>query len=175
METFSLSRSRSSSKRLGWLRSSTRAPGSALQWIFAQLCQLFTPAAVMEASNQLRTPKLLMSQSEALRAIQSARRASVTCSTDDHPGFRGVKTEKGLLMLRGSWFIAILNGAYGLCTSLAQPSLLGICFAAAWQAIALITTATKRSLRVFVQSGFTRIHFRFSTAKSTRQSMPCRS
>jgi len=43
----------------------------------------------------------------------------------------------------------------------------GICFAAAWQAIALITTATKRSLRVFVQSGFTRIHFRLSTAKST--------
>ena len=74
-------------------------------------------------------------------------------------GLRGVKVQEGLLILRASLFIAILNYAYALCTCLAQPSLLGICLAAAWQVKPLITWATKRSLRVLVESGVTRIHF----------------
>jgi hypothetical protein len=90
-------------------------------------------------------------------------------------GLRGVKVQKGLLMLRASWFIAILNYAYALCTCLAQPSLLGICLATAWQVKPLITSAAKRSLRVLVESGFTRFHFFVSGTKSTGQSMRCRS
>jgi len=90
-------------------------------------------------------------------------------------GLRGVKMLKGVLMLRDSWFIAILNCTYALCTCLAQPSLLGICLAAAWQAKPLVTSAIKRSLRVLVESGLTRIHFRVSATKSTGQRMPCRS
>jgi hypothetical protein len=45
-----------------------------LQRILAQLCQLFTPITVVEASNQLRTPKHVMSQGEVLSAMRSARR-----------------------------------------------------------------------------------------------------
>jgi hypothetical protein len=73
-------------------------------------------------------------------------------------GLRGVKVQKGLLTLRASWFIAILHYAYALCARLAQPSLLGICLATAWQVRPLITSATKRSLRVLVESGFPRVH-----------------
>ena len=58
-------------------------------------------------------------------------------------GLRGVKVQKGLLMLRAPWFIAISNCAYALCTRLAQPSLLGICLATAWQVRPLITSAFK--------------------------------
>src|ERR1700680_2847593 len=61
--------------------------------------------------------------------------------------------QKEVLMLRDSLSMAILTRAYALCTCLAQPSLLGICLAAAWQAKALITSATKRSLRVLVDPG----------------------
>jgi hypothetical protein len=88
---------------------------------------------------------------------------------------RGVKVQKGFLMLRSSRFIAILNYAYALCTCLAQPSLLGICLATAWQVKPLITSAAKRCLRVLVESGFTRIHFSVTATQSTRQRMPCRS
>jgi len=77
--------------------------------------------------------------------------------------------QKAILMLRDTWFItwftAILNCAYALCTCLAQPSLLAICLAAVWQARPLITSATKRSLRVLVDSGFTRVHFRASATR----------
>ena len=83
--------------------------------------------------------------------------------------------QKGFLMLTSSRFIAILNYAYALCTCLAQPSLLGICLATAWQVKPLITSAAKRSLRVLVESGFTRFHFFVSGTKSTGQSMRCRS
>ena len=44
-------------------------------------------------------------------------------------GLRGVTVQKGLLMSRASWYIAILNYAYELCTCLVQPSRLGICLA----------------------------------------------
>src|ERR1700722_5474348 len=94
-------------------------------------------------------------------------RASVTLLDWRSSGLRGVKVQKGLLMLRASWFIAILNYAYVLCTCLAQPSVLGICLAAAWQVTPLITWATKRSLRVLVESGVTGIHFRVKATKST--------
>jgi hypothetical protein len=59
-------------------------------------------------------------------------------------------------MLRDSWFVAFWNCAYALGTCLAQPSLLGICLAAAWQAKPLITLATKRSWRALVDPGFAR-------------------
>ena len=42
--------------------------------------------------------------------------------------------QKEVLMLRDSLFMAILTRAYALGTCLAQPGLLGICLAAAWQA-----------------------------------------
>jgi hypothetical protein len=61
--------------------------------------------------------------------------------------------QKEVLMLRDSLFMAILTCAYALGTCLAQPGLLGICLAAAWQAKPLITSATKRSLRVLVDPG----------------------
>jgi len=67
--------------------------------------------------------------------------------------------QKAILMLRDTWFMAMLNCAYALCTCLAQPSLLAISFAAVWQAIPLLTSATKRNLRVLIDSGFTRIQF----------------
>jgi hypothetical protein len=76
--------------------------------------------------------------------------------------------QKAILMLRDTWFMAILNGAYALCTCFAQPSLLAISLAAVWQAKPLITWATKRSLRVLVDSGFTRIHFRPSATRCSR-------
>jgi hypothetical protein len=73
--------------------------------------------------------------------------------------------QKAILMLRDTWFMAISNCAYALCTCLAQPSPLAICLAAVWQAKPLITSATKRSLRVLVDSGLTRIHFRVSATR----------
>ena len=79
----------------------------------------------------------------------------MTCWTGEHPVEGGVKVQKGVLRLRASWFIAILNCAYALCICLAQPNLLGICLAAAWQAKPLITSATERSLRIV---GWPRIH-----------------
>jgi hypothetical protein len=114
------------------------------------------------------------SQSEVLSAMHW-RGAGVTLLDWRSTGLRGVKVQMGFLMLRASWFIAILNYAYVLCTCLAQPSLLGICLATAWQVKPLITSATKRTLRVLVESGFTRIHFSVSGTKSTGQSTPCRS
>jgi hypothetical protein len=61
--------------------------------------------------------------------------------------------QKDVLMSRDSLFMAILTCANALGTCLAQPGLLGICLAAAWQAKPLITSATKRSLRVLVDPG----------------------
>jgi hypothetical protein len=58
-----------------------------------------------------------------------------------------------VLMLRDSLFMAISTCAYALGTCLAQPGLLGICIAAAWQAKPLATSATKRSLKVLVDPG----------------------
>jgi len=116
----------------------------------------------------------ISSQSEVLSAMHR-RGAGVTLLDWQSSGSRGLRVQKGLLMLRASWFIAILNYAYALCTCLTQPSLLGICLAAAWQVKPLITSATKRTLRVLVESGFTRIHFSVSGTKSTGQSTPCRS
>jgi hypothetical protein len=114
------------------------------------------------------------SQSEVLSAMHW-RGAGVTLLDWRSTGLRGVKVQKGFLMLRASWFIAILNYAYVLCTCLAQPSLLGICLATAWQVKPLIISATKRRLRVLGESGFPRIHCSVSATKSTGQSMPCRS
>ena len=54
--------------------------------------------------------------------------------------------QKAVLMLRSLWFIVILNSVCTLCACLAEPSLLGICLAAAWQAKSLIASAAKRSL-----------------------------
>jgi hypothetical protein len=78
-------------------------------------------------------------------------------------GSRGAKMQKGALILRDSWLIAALNCASALCSCLAQPSLLGICLAAAWQAVPL---ATKRRLRVMFNPGFIRLYFRASLTKS---------
>ena len=61
--------------------------------------------------------------------------------------------QREVLVLRDSLSMAILIRAYALCTCLAQPSPLGICLAAAWQAKPLITSATKRSLRALVDPG----------------------
>jgi hypothetical protein len=64
--------------------------------------------------------------------------------------------QKAVLILRSLWFIVILNSAYALCASLAEPSLLSICLTAAWQAKSLIISAAKRSLRVLADSEFAR-------------------
>jgi hypothetical protein len=58
--------------------------------------------------------------------------------------------QKAILMLRDTWFMAILNCACALCTCVAQPSVLAICLAAVWQAKPLITSATKRSLEFWL-------------------------
>jgi hypothetical protein len=82
--------------------------------------------------------------------------------------------QKEVLMLRDSLFMAILALSHALCTGLAQPSLLGICLAAAWQAKPLVTSVAKRGLRVLVDPGSPGIHLGVSATKSTRQTMPCR-
>jgi hypothetical protein len=61
--------------------------------------------------------------------------------------------QKEALMLRDSLFMAILALSSALCTCLAQPSLLGFCLAAAWQAKPLVTSVVKRSLKVLVDPG----------------------
>jgi hypothetical protein len=146
---------------------STRTHNSALQRIFDSF------------ANSLRRSqswKLLInyahrntsSQSEGLSAMRLAR------SGCDAVGLAIVRSQ-GSERAEGTSDVAMLNYAYALCTCLAQPSLLGICLATAWQVKPLITSATKRRLRVLVESGFTRIHFPVSGNKSTGQSMPCRS
>jgi hypothetical protein len=54
--------------------------------------------------------------------------------------------QKAVPMLRSLSFTVVLNSAYALCASLAEPSLLAICLAAAWQAKSLIASAAKHSL-----------------------------
>jgi hypothetical protein len=67
--------------------------------------------------------------------------------------------QKEVLVLRSLWLIVILNIAYVLCICLAEPGLLGICLAVAWQAKSLIVSAAKRSLRVLADSEFARSVF----------------
>jgi hypothetical protein len=86
--------------------------------------------------------------------------------------FKGMKPRREVLMLRDP-FVAVLNCTYALCTCLAQPSLLGICLAAALQAKPLVTSTTRRGLRILVKSGFAGIHFHVSASKSTGHRMPC--
>jgi hypothetical protein len=101
---------------------------------FRALAGTITPNATREFC--LRTGRMLKGSFE--RNAIGARASGV--------GSRRVKMQKGILMLRDTWFMAILNCACALCTCVAQPSLLAICLAAVWQAKPLITSATKRSL-----------------------------
>jgi hypothetical protein len=79
---------------------------------------------------------------------------------------RKVNVQKEMLMLRDSRLIAILARASALSTCVAQPSLLGICLGAAWQAKPLITAATKRCLSLGQQD---RIHHLQGGTMNTRK------